>query len=124
MGELPGDRLGGHEYVGETAVRIQFGATAIGTGICADLRFRHTATTVLAEITDLPITAASDPVAAVTDTSSYIEASAVLKNLAVHLKKAADDLRLLNSGRVADSEISRFLRGRQAPRSCPARSIR
>lgn len=77
---------------------FNLGATAIGTGICADLRFRHTATTVLAEITDLPITAASDPVAAVTDTSSYIEASAVLKNLAVHLKKAADDLRLLNSG--------------------------
>lgn len=77
---------------------LNLGGTAIGTGICADLRFRTTVTSVLADITDLPITAASDPVAAVTDTSSYIEASAVLKNLAVHLKKAADDLRLLNSG--------------------------
>lgn len=44
--------------------QLNLGATAIGTGICADLRFRKSA----------------------------------IKSLAVHLKKAADDLRLLNSG--------------------------
>ena len=52
----------------------------------------------LARITGLPVTAAPDPLAAVTDMSAYIAASAALKNLAIHLKKAADDLRLLNSG--------------------------
>lgn len=77
---------------------LNLGATAIGTGICADLRFRDTVTRTLAQLTGLPVHAALDPVASVTDMSAYIAASATLKNLAVHLKKAADDLRLLNSG--------------------------
>ena len=77
---------------------LNLGATAIGTGICADLRFREAAIDHLARITGLPVTAAPDPLAAVTDMSAYIAASAALKNLAIHLKKAADDLRLLNSG--------------------------
>lgn len=33
-----------------------------------------------------------------TDMSGYIATSQTVKNLAIHLKKAADDLRLLNSG--------------------------
>ena len=77
---------------------LNLGATAIGTGICADLRFRESATNHLARMTGLPITAAPDPVAAMTDMGAYVATSAALKNLAVHLKKAADDLRLLNSG--------------------------
>ena len=77
---------------------VNLGATAIGTGICADLRFRTTATRHLAAITGLPITASSYPVAAMTDMSGYIATSQTVKNLAIHLKKAADDLRLLNSG--------------------------
>lgn len=77
---------------------LNLGATAIGTGICADLRFRKEATQQLARITQLPIRAASDPVAAVTDMSSYMHTADALQTLAIHLKKAADDLRLLNSG--------------------------
>ena len=77
---------------------LNLGGTAIGTGICADLRFREASIAHLARITGLPVTAAPDPLAAVTDMSAYIAASAALKNLAIHLKKAADDLRLLNSG--------------------------
>lgn len=77
---------------------LNLGATAIGTGICADLRFRNAATEHLARITGLPIRAASDPIASVTDMSAYIAVSQTVKNLAIHLKKAADDLRLLNSG--------------------------
>ena len=74
--------------------QLNLGATAIGTGICADLRFlKH-----LAQITGLPVTAAPDPVAAMTDMGAYVATSAAIKSLAVHLKKAADDLRLLNSG--------------------------
>lgn len=78
--------------------QVNLGATAVGTGICADLRFRKSAVGHLAAITNLPITAAPDPVAAVTDMGVFIETSTALKNLAIHLKKAADDLRLLNSG--------------------------
>ena len=77
---------------------LNLGGTAIGTGICADLRFREAATAHLARISGLPVTAAPDPIAAVTDMSAYIAVSQSVKNLAIHLKKAADDLRLLNSG--------------------------
>lgn len=78
--------------------QLNLGATAIGTGICADLRFRKSAIKHLAQITGLPVTAAPDPVAAMTDMGAYVATSAAIKSLAVHLKKAADDLRLLNSG--------------------------
>ncbi|RSX55842.1 aspartate ammonia-lyase [Bifidobacterium dolichotidis] len=77
---------------------LNLGATAIGTGICADPRFRALAIQHIAELTGLPVSAAYDPIASMTDMSAYIQASATMKNLAVHLKKAADDLRLLNSG--------------------------
>ncbi|NEG96201.1 aspartate ammonia-lyase [Bifidobacterium sp. SMB2] len=77
---------------------LNLGATAIGTGICANVDFRASATRHLAKMTGLPITAAPDPVAAVTDMSVYVAVSSAVKNLAIHLKKAADDLRLLNSG--------------------------
>ena len=52
------------EHVVPQLTTLNLGATAIGTGICADLRFRTTATRHLAAITGLPITAASAPVAA------------------------------------------------------------
>ncbi|WP_236630801.1 aspartate ammonia-lyase [Bifidobacterium aemilianum] len=85
------------ELEGQLCV-LNLGATAIGTGICADLRFRQLATKHLARITGLPIQAAPDPIAAVTDTAAFLAVSGSLKTLAMHLKKAADDLRLLNSG--------------------------
>ncbi|WP_241677061.1 aspartate ammonia-lyase [Bifidobacterium jacchi] len=86
------------EHVVPQLMSLNLGATAIGTGICADLRFRKAATEHLARISGLPVTAAPDPVAAMTDMSAYIAVSQTVKNLAIHLKKAADDLRLLNSG--------------------------
>ena len=77
---------------------VNLGATAVGTGICADVRFRDLATRTLRSISGLPVTAAWDPVAAVSDMSDFVSVSASLRNLSLHLKKAADDLRLLNSG--------------------------
>ncbi|EFA23487.1 Lyase [Bifidobacterium gallicum DSM 20093 = LMG 11596] len=92
---------------------LNLGATAIGTGICADPRFRDLAQQEVASLTGLPVRPAHDPIASMTDMSAYIAASATLKNLAVHLKKAADDLRLLNSGPRAGFEDLR-LPARQA----------
>ena len=77
---------------------VNLGATAVGTGICADARFRESAIRDLRTISGLPIAAAPDPVAAITDMSDFVTASSSIRNLAIHLKKAADDLRLLNSG--------------------------
>ena len=108
------------EHVVPQLTTLNLGATAIGTGICADLRFRTTATRHLAAITGLPITAASDPVAAMTDMSGYIATSQTVKNLAIHLKKAADDLRLLNSGpHTGFDDLN--VPARRAAASCPAR---
>ncbi|WP_314686891.1 aspartate ammonia-lyase [uncultured Bifidobacterium sp.] len=86
------------EALRPTLETINLGATAVGTGICADVRFRAEAVRNLASITGLALCAAPDPVAAVTDMSAFVGTSSTLKNLAIHLKKAADDLRLLNSG--------------------------
>ena len=69
-----------------------------GTGICAGSAIPQVHIKHLAQITGLPVTAAPDPVAAMTDMGAYVATSAAIKSLAVHLKKAADDLRLLNSG--------------------------
>lgn len=84
--------------VQRSLLTLNLGATAIGTGICADARFRTAATEELARITGLEITAADDPVAAMTDMSAYVSLASALKNTAIHLKKAADDIRLLASG--------------------------
>ncbi|ETY70735.1 aspartate ammonia-lyase [Bifidobacterium moukalabense] len=77
---------------------VNLGGTAIGTGICADIRFRERATRHLAELSGLPIRAAADPVGATSDVGDFVTLSGVIKRTALHLGKIANDLRLLASG--------------------------
>ena len=77
---------------------VNLGGTAIGTGICADVRFRELAARHLATITGLPIRPAADPVGATSDVSDFVMLSSVIKRTALHLGKIANDLRLLASG--------------------------
>ncbi|WP_418399328.1 aspartate ammonia-lyase [Bifidobacterium angulatum] len=51
---------------------VNLGGTAIGTGICADVRFRELAARHLATITGLPIRPAADPVGATSDVSDFV----------------------------------------------------
>ncbi|WP_140556185.1 aspartate ammonia-lyase [Bifidobacterium sp. UTCIF-39] len=77
---------------------VNLGGTAIGTGICADARFRNLVTERLRAVSGMPVTSAEDSVAATSDMADFVDTSSALKRLAVHLGKIANDIRLLTSG--------------------------
>ncbi len=77
---------------------INLGATAIGTGINTDARYRHLVVRHLAELSALPLVSAENLVEATQDTGAFIQLSGVLKRIACKLSKTCNDLRLLSSG--------------------------
>ena len=77
---------------------VNMGATAIGTGICAEPGYAEKCVKALAEITGWDIRLSDDLVGATSDTSCMVGYSSALKRLAVKLSKISNDLRLLSSG--------------------------
>lgn len=77
---------------------VNMGATAIGTGICAEPGYAEKCVAALSEITGWNITLARDLVGATSDTSSMVGYSSALKRLATKASKISNDLRLLASG--------------------------
>ncbi|MBW3088939.1 aspartate ammonia-lyase [Bifidobacterium sp. 82T24] len=77
---------------------VNLGGTAIGTGICADARFRGLVTKELRSVSGVSVSAAEDPIAATSDMADFVDTSSNIKRLAVHLGKIANDIRLLTSG--------------------------
>ena len=77
---------------------INMGATAIGTGICAEPNYAELCTKHLAQITGLPLFKAENMVAVTNDTSAFVMNSSAQKRLAVKLSKICNDLRLMSSG--------------------------
>ncbi len=74
------------------------GATAIGTGITADPRYRERVVAVLAELSGVDMVPAADMIEATWDTGAFLLFSGVLKRTAMKLAKICNDLRLLSSG--------------------------
>jgi len=88
-------------------MKVNMGATAIGTGINADPRYSSIVIKYLREITELDITLADNLVEATQDTGAFIMFSSALKRLAIKLSKIMNDLRLLSSGpRAGLNEIN------------------
>lgn len=86
---------------------INMGATAVGTGLNADMDYIDAVTEVLACNTSLPLVKAENLVDATQNTDVYVAVSGALKVLAVNLSKMANDLRLLASGpRCGFNEIN------------------
>ena len=77
---------------------VNLGGTAIGTGICADARFRSLVAHKLSYVSGLSIRSAEDAIAATSDMADFVDVSSQLKRLAVHLGKTCNDIRLLASG--------------------------
>lgn len=77
---------------------VNMGATAIGTGICAEPGYAEKCVAALCEITGWNITLASDLVGITSDTSSMVGYSSALKRVATKVSKISNDLRLLASG--------------------------
>ncbi len=77
---------------------VNMGATAIGTGICAEPGYAEKCVAALSEITGWNITLAPDLVGITSDTSSMVGYSSALKRVATKVSKISNDLRLLASG--------------------------
>ncbi len=77
---------------------INMGATAIGTGICAEPGYAEKCVAALAEITGWDIQLSDNLVGATSDTSCLVGYASALKRVAVKVNKICNDLRLLASG--------------------------
>lgn len=77
---------------------VNMGATAIGTGICAEPGYAEKCITALRTITGWDIKLSGDLVGATSDTSCLVGYAAAMKRLAVKVNKICNDLRLLASG--------------------------
>ena len=77
---------------------VNMGATAIGTGICAEPDYAEKCVAAMREITGLDFQLSSDLVGATSDTSCMVGYAAALKRVAVKMNKICNDLRLLASG--------------------------
>jgi fumarate hydratase class II len=77
---------------------VPLGGTAVGTGINAPPEFAPAVIAALAERTGLPITEARNHFAAQASRDGLVEASGLLRVVAVALVKIANDLRWMGSG--------------------------
>ena len=88
-------------------LEVNMGATAIGTGITAKPEYSALCIKYLAEVSQLPVVAATDFIEATNDTGAFVMYSSAVKRLAVKLSKICNDLRLLSSGpRTGLNEIN------------------
>jgi len=84
---------------GEERLRVvNFGGTAIGTGLAAPRDYIFRATEALREITGLGLARAENLVDATQNADVFVEVSGLMKALATTLVKISGDLRLLSSG--------------------------
>ena len=77
---------------------VNMGATAIGTGICAEPGYAEMCIAALRDITGWDIRLSDDLVGATSDTSCLVGYASAMKRLAVKVNKICNDLRLLASG--------------------------
>ena len=77
---------------------VNLGGTAIGTGINAPVGYVDVVIPLLAELSGVPVTRATDLIAATADTGAFVDVSGTLKRIATKLSKISNDLRLLSSG--------------------------
>jgi aspartate ammonia-lyase len=85
---------------------INMGATAVGTGLNADVNYIRRVVELLADISGFPFVGADNLVDATQNTDVYTEVSSTLKVCMINMSKIANDLRLLASGpRTGLSEI-------------------
>jgi fumarate hydratase, class II len=86
---------------------LPLGGTAVGTGINTPAGFAESVISMIADKTDLPLTEARDHFEAQGARDGLVEASGVLRSVAVSLYKMSNDLRWMGSGpRAGLGEIS------------------
>ncbi len=86
------------ENAGEALLEVPLGGTAVGTGLNSHYRFAGFAVEYIKEMTGLPIREANNHFEAQGAREGLLEISSALKNLAVSLRKIADDIRVIAAG--------------------------
>lgn len=74
------------------------GATAVGTGINTDERYKKICVRILGEISQIEVTSARDLIDGTRNVDPFVFAHSALKTLCVNLSKMCNDLRLMASG--------------------------
>ncbi len=81
-----------------TLKSLNMGATAVGTGINADERYRRILIPILCEITQIDLASTKDLIDGTRNVDPFVWASSSLKTLCVNMSKMCNDLRLMSSG--------------------------
>lgn len=92
------DEIRNLNFAAEEFLTVNMGATAIGTGICAEPGYAEKCVAALSKITGLKFNLAEDLVGATSDTSAMVGYSSAMRRLATKMNKICNDLRLLASG--------------------------
>lgn len=92
------DEIAHLNHAADDFLTVNMGATAIGTGICAEPGYAEKCIEALREITGWDIQLAADLVGATSDTSCLVGYASAMKRLSVKMNKICNDLRLLASG--------------------------
>ena len=79
---------------------VNLGATAVGTGLNADVEYIKSAIEVLRNITGLNIKLDEDLIDSTQNTDCYVNLSGSIRTCALNLSKMSNDLRLLSSGPI------------------------
>ncbi|MEG0398205.1 MAG: aspartate ammonia-lyase, partial [Cetobacterium sp.] len=77
---------------------VNMGATAVGTGLNADIEYVHNVVRILSEVTGIEFHQSYDLVDGTRNLDSFVWLSSALKVCAVNLSKMANDIRLMASG--------------------------
>ncbi|MGH2639719.1 MAG: lyase family protein, partial [Rhabdochlamydiaceae bacterium] len=93
--------IGRIENAGENLKELNFGGTAVGTGLNAHPRFTELAIKEVSSLTQIDFRRARNMFESTQSLDAVVEASAGLKVVAVSFTKIANDLRLLSSGPAA-----------------------
>ncbi|MDG6994814.1 MAG: aspartate ammonia-lyase [Nitrososphaerota archaeon] len=89
------------ERASEGLRELNFGGTAVGTGLNAHPRFSELAIAEVSSITNISFRKADDMFESTQNLDAIVDMSAALKVVAVSFTKIANDLRLLSSGPAA-----------------------
>ncbi len=85
-------------FASKGLLAINLGATAVGTGLNANLDYIETVTTELIDQVNIPLYTAHNLVDSTQNTDSYTSLSANLKVFSLNLSKICNDIRLMASG--------------------------
>ena len=77
---------------------VNMGATAIGTGLNADVSYMDKIVKNLAQVTDMELVQAEDLIDGTQNIDVFVHVSGLVKSCAISMSKIANDLRLMSSG--------------------------